>query len=54
VRESARQDEEFLRGTADATLIVDNFRHIEGYSNEGVARQMAIYQQAIDKVPQLT
>ena len=49
-----RQDEEFLRSTADAMLIVDNLTHIEGYANEGVARQMAIYQEAIDKVPQLT
>jgi hypothetical protein len=47
-----RADEEFRRNTTDATLIVDRFRHIEGYTNEGVAREMAIYQDAIAKVPQ--
>jgi hypothetical protein len=33
-------------------LIVDGLRHIEGYANEGVARQMEIYRDAIGKVPQ--
>jgi hypothetical protein len=47
-----RQDEEFLRSTADASLIVENLRHIEGAVNEGVARQLAIYQDAIANVPQ--
>jgi hypothetical protein len=51
---SVRQDEEFLRSTADTVLIVDKFRHIEGSANEGVARQIAIFQEAIAKVPQLT
>ena len=46
------QDEEFMRNTVDASLIVENFRHDTGYTNEGVARQMAIYQEAIGKVPQ--
>jgi len=49
---AVRQDEEFLRNTVDATLIVDGFRHIPGYTNEGIAQQMAIYQEAIAKVPQ--
>lgn len=49
-----RQDEEFLRSTADSVLIVDGLRHVEGFTNEGIARQIAIYQQAIDQVPQLT
>lgn len=47
-----RTDEDFRRSTADALLIVDRLRHIEGYTNEGVARQMAIWQEAIAKVPQ--
>ena len=45
-------DEEFMRNTADAMMIVDNVRHIEGHTNEGVARQMGIYRDAIAKVPQ--
>lgn len=47
-----RDDEEFRRNTADATLIVDGLRHTYGYVNEGVARQIEVYQEAIAKVPQ--
>lgn len=47
-----REDEEFRASTADAMLVVDKLRHIAGYTNEGVARQLAIYQEAIAKVPQ--
>ncbi len=47
-----RQDEEFLLSTADASMIVDRLRHIEGYTNEGVARQLEIYREAMAKVPQ--
>jgi hypothetical protein len=50
--DALRQDEEFLRSTADAALIVDKLRHIEGATNEGVARELAIWQDAIAKVPQ--
>jgi hypothetical protein len=34
-------------------MIVDKLRHGEGYTNEGVARQMGI-RDAISKVPQHT
>jgi hypothetical protein len=47
-----RQDEEFRRNQVDATLIVDDLQNIEGYTNEGVAREMALYQEAIATVPQ--
>lgn len=47
-----RADEEFQRNTIDASLIVDHLRHIEGWTNEGVARQMGLYQQALSGVPQ--
>ena len=50
--DALRADEEFQRSTIDAAMIVDNLRHIEGYTNEGVARQMAMYQEAISQVPQ--
>jgi hypothetical protein len=46
------QDDEFTRNTVEASLIVKNLRHMRGYANEGVARQVAIYQEAIAKVPQ--
>ena len=45
-------DEEFQRSTADAALIVQDLRHIQGYTGEGVARMMDIYRSAIAKVPQ--
>jgi hypothetical protein len=47
-----RADAEFQRNTVDAQLAVEGLRHIEGYANEGVARMMDMYQQAIAKVPQ--
>jgi len=46
------EDEEFQRNTIDASLIVENLRHTAGYTNEGVAQQMALYQDAVGKVPQ--
>jgi hypothetical protein len=47
-----RNDEEFMRNTVDATLCVDGIQHIEGWCNEGVATQMGMYEEAINKVPQ--
>jgi hypothetical protein len=47
-----RADDEFMRNTVNATLCVDNIRHIDGFANEGVASQMALYQEAIAQIPQ--
>ena len=47
-----RENEEFQRSTVAAALIVDDLRLIEGYANEGVARQMTLYQEAVSNVPQ--
>jgi hypothetical protein len=47
-----REDEEFQRVIADASLIVDDLCMVDGYANEGIAKQMAMYQEAIGKVPQ--
>jgi hypothetical protein len=49
---AVREDEEFQRNTLAASLIVDELRVVDGYTNEGVARQVAMYQDAIAKVPQ--
>ena len=49
---AVKADDEFRRNTADAQLIVAGLRHLEGVVNEGVAGEMAIYQEAITKVPQ--
>jgi hypothetical protein len=47
-----RSDKEFQRNTITAQLALDGFRHIEGYMNEGVTNQLAIYQEALAKIPQ--
>jgi hypothetical protein len=47
-----REDEEFQRNTVMAQLCVDGIRHLDGYANEGVAQQMAVYEEAIAAVPQ--
>ena len=47
-----RENEEFQRMTIDATLVVKNVRMVEGWTNEAIASQMALYQEAISKVPQ--
>ena len=48
-----REDDEFQRTLLDAALVVDDLRLVDGYTNEGVARQMALYQSAVAKVPQM-
>ena len=35
-----------------ASLAVDDLRVCEGFTNEGIAQEMALYQEAITKVPQ--
>jgi hypothetical protein len=47
-----RADEEFQRNTIMGSLCVDGIRHIEGYTNEGVAQQMMMYNEAVSQVPQ--
>jgi hypothetical protein len=47
-----RQDEEFRRTTVAASLIVDDFRLIDGSTGEGVARDMELYREAVAQVPQ--
>jgi len=49
---AVREDEEFQRNTADAGLTVDGLRQIDGYTNAGVARQMALYLERITSVPE--
>jgi hypothetical protein len=48
-----RDDEEFKRNTYDAQMIVDGLCHIDGVANEGVAREMALYQEAVARTPQM-
>lgn len=50
--DAAQQDEEFQRTLVDASLVVADLRIAEAVTNEGVAQEMARYQEAISKVPQ--
>jgi hypothetical protein len=47
-----REDDEFRRIMFDASLIVDELGVVDGFTNEGVASQMAIYRDAVGRVPQ--
>jgi len=50
---AARESADFRRTLIDAGLIVDGLRVIDGFTNEGVAREMALYQESIARVPQI-
>ncbi len=50
--DAVEEDEDFRRTLVDASLIVEDLHVGEGVTNEGVARDMAMYQEAIQKVPQ--
>jgi hypothetical protein len=49
---AVQTDEEFMRTQVEASLIVDELGMIPGWINEGVAGQVAVYQEAVSKVPQ--
>jgi hypothetical protein len=49
---AAREDDEFRSILYDASLVVDELGIVEGFTNEGIAREMERYQAAISKVPQ--
>jgi hypothetical protein len=50
---AVRESDDFQRTLTDATLIVEDMRLLHGVTNEGIAEQMAIFQEAVSKVPQL-
>ena len=49
-----RADAEFQRNMVDANMIVDELGIDPGWVNDGIANQMAMFQEAIAKVPQRT
>jgi hypothetical protein len=49
---AVRESEDFRRTLADANLVVDDLRQIDGFANEAIAQQMALYQESIARVPQ--
>ena len=46
------EDDEFRRVIVDSTLIVDDVRVVPGRTNEALAAEIALYQEATAKVPQ--
>jgi len=46
-----REDEHFRRLMIDASLIVDELGIVDGYANEGIAREMMLFREAIAQVP---
>jgi len=50
--DALRGDDEFRRNSIDASLCVDGIAHLEGSCNEGVAADMALYEEAVNAVPQ--
>ena len=49
---AVQSDVEFRRNMVDANMVVDELGVVMGYVNEGVADQIAMFQEAIAKVPQ--
>jgi hypothetical protein len=50
--DALQEDDEFMGHMVDAELIVEDFAVCEGFADEGVARQLAIYQEALARIPQ--
>jgi hypothetical protein len=49
---TVKEDAEFQRLITQATLIVDDLRMLDGYVNDGIAGQMAMFTEAVSGVPQ--
>ena len=49
-----KEDAEYLRAMTDAQLVVNDLRVADGYCNQGVADQMALYAEAIARVARAT
>ena len=47
-----READDFRATLFDASLIVHDLKMVDGYTGEGIAHQMEMYQEAIGKVPQ--
>ncbi len=45
-------DDEFRRILIDASLVVEDLGVVHGLANEGVARDMMLYREAVGRVPQ--
>jgi hypothetical protein len=47
-----RESDEFLQSMSDASLVVHQLRHVEGYTGAGIARVMSMYETSIAATPQ--
>jgi hypothetical protein len=47
-----RESEDYRRTLADASLVVDDLRQIDGFTGAAIAQEMALYQESIAQVPQ--
>jgi hypothetical protein len=50
---AVRDDEEFQREMARASLIVERLGYVDGYTGDAIAKQMEMYTEAVAKVPQM-
>jgi hypothetical protein len=50
--DAAQQDEDFRATMLDASLVVENLTGVEGVTNEALGSEIALYQEAIGKLPQ--
>jgi hypothetical protein len=48
-----RESDEFQHNMIAATLVVKHLRMADGYVGEAVAKQAAMYQEEVEKVPQM-
>jgi hypothetical protein len=51
--DAVREEERFRRLLIDASLIVDDLRVAEGYGSDGMDEAMALYADAVGRVPQM-
>src|SRR3954447_22872924 len=49
---AVREDDDYMRTMTDASLVVHDLCICDGFTNEGIAKQMTMYQEAIGRVPQ--
>ncbi|MEA2247284.1 MAG: hypothetical protein QOH46_1813 [Solirubrobacteraceae bacterium] len=47
-----REDEAYRRIIIDSALVVDDLKIMEGFADQGVARELGLYQERISHVPQ--
>jgi len=49
--DAVQQDEDFHATLVDASLVVEDLKVVEGVTNEALGSEIALYQEAISKLP---